>query len=433
MAGSPSILEDRLFSKQSCRVLVVLIPLTGQGAISFAQGVAPAPEAVASATDARALTIEAALQEAAERNPEISLAAADLQAAEGQLVGANTYSYNPEVGGSAGRAAGDDGNVTDYQLSVGQTLELGGKRGKRTDSARARRDAAALRLEFARKSVNADVRRAHLLVLVARDRVEAISEAEQVALSVNDTAVERLREGVGTQLELNLAAAGLARTRGDRVAADRRLREARTQLAAVTGAVGEVDAEGLLVAPPILPLTQSDYVARAVARPDVAAFAQETRAAQVDVALARALGVPDITLGGTYERKDRALLFGVTVPLPLFNRNQGGRAVAAAALSRAGISEKTARLEAERAARSAYLSYEGARRALASFDRGVVDRLAENLDLARESQRAGKIGLAELNLVRRDLVDARLAYLESFAEIAEARRALETATGTELQ
>jgi outer membrane protein TolC len=67
--------------------------------------------------------------------------------------------------------------------------------------------------------------------------------------------------------------------------------------------------------------------------------------------------------------------------------------------------------------------------AVRGFDRDVVEKLKENLDLARESVRSGKIGLLLFNSVRRDLVDTRLAYLDALSELVEARSALELAAG----
>ena len=64
-----------------------------------------------------------------------------------------------------------------------------------------------------------------------------------------------------------------------------------------------------------------------------------------------------------------------------------------------------------------------------AFDRGVVDKLSENLALARESLRAGKIGLLEFNVVRRDLVETRRAFLDAMSEVVEARAALDAAAG----
>ena len=59
-----------------------------------------------------------------------------------------------------------------------------------------------------------------------------------------------------------------------------------------------------------------------------------------------------------------------------------------------------------------------------AFTHAILD-----LELAQESLRAGKISLLEFNVVRRDLVDTRLGYLDALADLVEARSALELAAG----
>ena len=86
-----------------------------------------------------------------------------------------------------------------------------------------------------------------------------------------------------------------------------------------------------------------------------------------------------------------------------------------------------------REVRTALRRYRSATDAVAAFDQQVVGTLAENLKLARETLAAGKLGLLEVNVVRRDLVESQLAYLDSIAEAVEARAALETAIGHSLE
>ena len=192
-------------------------------------------------------------------------------------------------------------------------------------------------------------------------------------------------------------------------------------------------------APPALtavPGGEEEFVRRAGAqRGDLAAARQEVVAAGHDLTLEKRLRFPDPSLGVSYahSHEERSLLFGVTIGLPLFNRNQGGIATAEALRQRASITEQNALRSVEREARAAFAAYENARESAEGFDREVVERLAENIDLARESFRAGKISLLEFNLLRRELVETRLAYLDAVAELIEARFALESALGGGLE
>lgn len=390
---------------------------------------------------AETITMEEALRRAEEANPEVKQFAADLQAARGGLLGARLVPFNPEVGVRAGPVVSGGQETLGYELSLSQTVELGGKRGRRVEAAQARVSGAELRLEYACRQLAARVRRAYYLATVARSRAGATREAEEVAADLKSIADDRARLGAGTLLEQNVASSVLGRARRDRLAAERRYRDALTELATLTATPAAVQlepADAPLPAFQPAALGEGELVARALTRRgDVAAAARERLAAEADLALAGAQAVPDVSVGAALGRDavDAAntLLFGIAIPIPVLNRNQGGRAVASAALEKTRIAEATAVREAERQARAAFRSYGLAVDAVSGFDRDVVEKLKENLDLARESVRTGKIGLLLFNSVRRDLVDTRLAYLDALSELVEARAALELAAGGSLE
>jgi len=396
---------------------------------------------------AQPISLEDALQRALAQHPDLRVAEAERLAAEGELRGARTYSYNPEISASGGREEnpGDPGRGSVWDLSIDQTLELG-KRGPRIAAAEARLVAARARAEQVRVGVLAAARRAYLLALADGDRLATLREAENVAGELREFAAERLRLGAGTQLESNVAAAAAGRARSDRLAAERRRRLALAVLAAaIASPPGELpEPTGAFPPLPPPPTTPDDFVRRALAqRPDLRAIRQERLAAASDLTLAKRLGIPDPTLGVRWGRanhppgegspQENTLLVGVTLPLPLFNRNQGGVAVAQALDTRTSVIEQAQERNVEREARAAYDAYRIAQEAALGFDKDVIDRIHENLELARESLRAGKISLLEFNVVRRDLVDTRLGYLDALAELVEARSALELAAGGSLE
>ena len=394
----------------------------------------------ASANSAKAekIGLGDALLRAEKTNPDLRRSAAEVEEAEGGVVGARTISFNPQLGIEFGPAFRGGEPFSGYEVSLTQTFELGGKRKKRVAGAEARRAAAGASLSWTRQLAALRVRRAYFLAIGAREQLETAREGEAVAAELKAAADERLKLGAGTQLEVNTASGIVGRARADRLTVERRYRETRAELAAATGAPAEVDLEpeGELPSFVEIAMIEDDFVALALqARGDLVVLRQERVAAESDLALADALAVPDLNAGPVYGHEGMddvdTILLGVSIGLPLWNRNQGGRKVARAAVKRAVVVEDAGRREAHRAARTAYGNYKLAREAVLSFDRDVVERLGENLDLARESFRSGKIGLLEFNIVRRDLVETRRAYLHALAELIEASYALDlTAGGT---
>jgi cobalt-zinc-cadmium efflux system outer membrane protein len=386
---------------------------------------------------ARPLSLEQALSEAREKSLEIRLAEADLAVARADLRTARLLTYNPEAGFSIGPSSNSDTTLTSYQLGISQTLELGGKRGHRRVAAERRVEAAEARLARSRELVFGRVRRAFGLALVAEARVATALEADSVATLLRSAAEERLRLGAGTQLEINVASAAAARERRARLQAERELTSARLELST---AIGLPPSEAITpegeIPTAIAPTRSEDELVQLALerRPDLAGFRAEVAAAESERRLAGALGWPDPTIGvsGGQEEDFQVLRFGLAFPLPLWNRGQGARAQAGAALDRARLAEAVARREAEREVRDSYRALAQAIAAERAFDREAVERLRENLALAEESFRAGKIGLLIFNSVRRDLVEARLDYLDAVGEVIERSAALALAVGGDI-
>ncbi|MGH7528705.1 MAG: TolC family protein [Gemmatimonadales bacterium] len=382
---------------------------------------------------AREITAEQAIRRALEQHPDIRVAQAEVEVAQGQLATARALSYNPEVTAALGSASNPDTSLTTYEIELSQRLELGGKRGARTTAARRRIEAAEARLARTRALVGARALRAFALASLGRARVASAQEAEEVANQLRGAATERLALGAGTQLEVNIAAAGVGRDRRTRLEAERAYASALLELAAAVGlpATQTVSPSGEPPAVPVVEKSEEQLVQLAVSRrQDLVAARAERAAGEAELRFARALAWPDPALGVSAGRDDfESVRFTISLPLPLWNRGQGERTTARAALARAELAEFTVRRQVELEVRDAYQAYQRAREAEAGFDRETVTNLTENLTLAGESFRAGKIGLLVFSAVRRDLVEARLAYLDTLADLAERRYALEIAVG----
>jgi len=393
--------------------------------------------ALAGAGHAKPLTLLAALDEAAQHHLALAQAEADVAIARGELVGARVTPHNPELGVAVGPENDWRQVGLAWQVSLQRTFELGGKASRRIGAAKQRVDTAQARRFWVLRAIQIDVRRTFQLALVARAGAAATAEAEAVATDLERLTTERLERGASNQLELNVARAILGRARKDRVDAERRYEAERFELARAVGSdpAADLEPDGDLPTFPALAATEDAVASAAASRSDIAAMASARAAAAADLALARAQVTPDLTLGVSYGRSggvDTALAV-MSIPLPFLDRNQGGVATAAAAVTRAEVDEELARREAEREARAAYRAYAKARDAVVGFEPAVVAAATESLSLSRKSFEAGKIGLVELNVLTREVIDARRAWLESLTEAVLARHALELSGAIDLE
>ena len=383
---------------------------------------------------ARPITLVEAFA-AADESPTLASAATEVDEAIGNLEQAGTYTYNPELVTLTAPTVRADSLLYELEIGVSQIIEIGGKRDARRRAAAATRDATVARAAARKLALYADVRRAFDAALVTQGRVEVTADDELSARELREAAAERMRLGAGTQTEVNVAIAGLGRAIAAHKAAMRDLLVARQSLGEQLGIAGaDLEPSGQMPTFPALTRSEDELIAEALtSRPDLAAADDLRAARQAEVDLADALAVPDPAVSlawarSTVEKTDAAVV-GLSVELPLWNRNQGGRRAARAAQRRAVIEREALRRAIDREVRTAARRYKAALEAIAAFDQQVVNTLDDNLRLAREAMASGKLGLLALNQVRRDLVESQLTYLDAIAEAVEARNTLEKATG----
>ena len=399
--------------------LVVLLLASGR---SLADPPPPTP----------ALTLEAALSTARQNSRLVAAARLRIGEARGDLTGASILLVdNPEIAAEAGPTfPGASGGETTAAIGVGveQRFETGGQRTHRIDQARAEVGAASASADDVQRVVDLAVARTFYGALGSELRLQLLEENERLARELHDVASRRLDAGDGTPLEVNTARIRLAE-------AQRRTVATRTE----RQAVGVRLAELLGLAPSTALMLQGDLpgdetapaadvlAARAVrARPDLAAAARQLDAARSAIDLADAEAWPDIGVGVFYGRDqgDDTVTAGLRVPIPLFNRNQGERERARATRERVSAEQDALRLSVESEVHEALLAYEQARSALHLYNAEVLRAQEESLGLLQRALEAGEVGIPDVIVVQREVIEGREAYLDVRLDLALARAAV---------
>lgn len=296
------------------------------------------------------LALEEALRLANERNPSLAAARNTVEIAEAQRIDARLRP-NPAVSFESENyplfEPARPGFLNNQQLTVrvDQELELAGRRGLRTEVAETAIAAAEAAFLDQRRRLEFDVRRAYFGVVLAK----ADLDVAQATLAEIDNVIRlnraRYEQGEISGGELRRIQVERLKFVDDLFAAQLALRNARSGLLALFNApdlsidfdvVETLNAATSSVQPPTatpLPLDAPSLRTQALAlRPDLLAAQRQVQRADTETRLQRALRTPNITVGGGYQRNfgANAVVFGVTVPLPLSNRNQGGVARAEA-------------------------------------------------------------------------------------------------------
>ena len=390
--------------------------------------------ASASGTEPQEITLDLAIEQAVMDSPALEAQRAAVREAEARLVGAGTYPLNPELEIAAAERDGLVESSTDSAIVLSQEVEVARQRKKRIAVATESLEAARSQFRREARLLIAEVGAAFAASLRARELVAIAETDADLTRQLLHFSERRLEEGAGTEVGLNLARA----TAGQ---AERALRLAQAHYTSARAGLAEaigIEADrgltplGELPVPAALPASLEVLVEFAlVNRADIEALQRSTAAAQNAVPLSKALAVPNLRLGAFYEEEEDDKISGLslTIPLPFFNRNQGGVAEAEATAEQLVAETSAAELAVRRQVTEAFWSYEFAREAATALRDLVVGTLEGNLELLQRALEAGKIDAADVLVFRREFVEGQRQFIEALFEAQTARVALDLATG----
>lgn len=397
----------------------------------------PLAASLGTAGEPRQLTLAEAKRLAFTRNWDLLAAKADVDAALAQRLVAKEFP-NPTLSLSTSKISFDNhpngtiaGNSIwnrsfDNIVAVSQLFEVGGKRLARRESALAGVAGAEARLRDARRVLDQGVARAYVSVLQARDNVQILNQSVTSLRAEARIAEVRLKAGdisLADKMQIEIAAERLAQDASAAAAAERAARIAVDVLLGEANSSGDwVPGDSLetLVGLPFPASAESP----GLTRPDLLAAQAAERKAEADLRLQRANRVPDPTVSLQYEHeqpdKPNTIGLAISLPLPLWNRNEGNLAAARAAITAAKV--QTDKLRAQiaadiAAARVAYAEASGRLQRYREQIRPKSEQVRKTVAFAYEK---GGASLLDLLSAERNDNDVRLATAAAAADAATA-------------
>ena len=169
----------------------------------------------------------------------------------------------------------------------------------------------------------------------------------------------------------------------------------------------------------------------ATQRPELAMLEARIREAEAELRLGSSFARPEYGLGLKYSREegDQIVLAGMKVTLPMFSKGQEQRVTGAARAARLRAELEAARARVQLEVRATFDAYSRRLAALRLLETDAVPGLDENEQLTTRSYEVGQIGLADLLLIRREILDTRAQYLDALLEAALARIDLDASAG----
>lgn len=359
-------------------------------------------------------------------SPIVAEATAVVQSLQGRYVQAG-LGYNPTVGYMADDV-GEGGSAGMHGAFVEQEFVRGNKLGLSQAVVAQEIRQAQQRLEAARLRVLTDVRLAHFDLLVAQRRLEIARDLESLSRQAVEAVDNLVRAGEASGPDL--LQAEIEAESADVLAAtsQQAIDGAWRRLAATLGAP---DLPRARVEGPLEDRAQlAEYetiVARTVASsPVLAAAHTEIDRARWSVERARVEAVPNLTAqaGLQYDYGSENAVVGVQVglPLPIYNRNQGGVQEAIGELREAEYAAMRMELSIERQLAQAYQDYATARLQAERYAADILPRAADTLDLTRNGYRNGEFTFIQLLTAQRTYFQTNLTYLNALAEMGAAGR-----------
>lgn len=382
------------------------------------------------ATDPSRLTLDQAQQLAAARSPELSAARHELDATEGGLQQAGAR-RNPELSTTIEDMRSATRTTT---ATIGFPIELGGKRAARITAAERARDVASARLAEVRARVRAAVVSDYFAVVIAQERVKLAQDSARLAGEAAEAVDKRVAAGKISPVDATRARVDAANARLEVAEARAELQLARQVLAASWGEAeaGFSEVDGSTTEAPSRPSAR-ELLRDVDASPGLVASRLEVDARRAQVDVERSKAVPDLVVSVGAKRDNELGLtqavVGVSIPLPVFDRNQGAAYEASrrADKARDEYDSARARLLADVSQASTRLST--AQASLAVLRDTVLPAAQQAYDASSTGFEAGKFGFLDVIDTQRSLLQARARYLDTLVSAWQAATTLDRMLG----
>ncbi len=374
------------------------------------------------------LTLKAALELAYGTNAALAAARRELEAVSGSILQAGLRP-NPRVEALIEDPRPENRLTAVY---VNQPLELGGKRPARIAAAERRHEVASAELNAMRAEIRAAVMVAFFDVLVAQERFLLTQGLVELSQRATTAASKRVTAGKVSPVEETKARVAEASVRVELSQASTSLKMARKRLTAIWGNTTPrfERAEGHVETLPALP-TLKDLTARLANAPGLARAQLEVNRRQALVEVERSLRIPDLTvsLGGRRNVGLNQALLGVSLPIPIFNRNQGNilEALRRTDKARDELSGTETRLNNEIA--QAFERLNVARQEIEVLQREILPGAQSAYDAATKGFIMGKFSFLEVLDAQRTLFQAKSQYLRALAEAHRSAAEIERVLG----
>ncbi len=405
---------------------VLVAGASGMPASSFAQ----------TKEQASTFTLDRIIDLALERNPMIAGARSVIEQNEGMRTQAGAYP-NPTIGGQTGSGALRDpsagSRVTEYGMTLHQTVEWPGMRAARQDAAEAGLASATVGLDEAKLNLIAEVKQSFYELLLAERTVDLLQQNLEIVQEVARIVRARVRSGEGPQFEAVKADVEVLKAKQEMTKAKNAVRVKLVGLNTLTsGALGaryQVQGDFRSLRDRLDP---EQMASRDLSQhPIIKRQGKLVEQAELIVTKERQGRVPNVTLFGGYTRETgrEGVVGGVSLPTPLWYRQQGHIATALGTQRKEEAELLRARNDLTRAINQHAREAETAQDQILVYEEGLLKQAQEALRIAQLSFRQGASSLLDVLDAQRVQRQITVDYNQARFELSQALTRFERAVG----
>lgn len=387
------------------------------------------------------LSLQQAIALSLIKNPDLAAFSWEVRAQEAMEIQAGlipnpVVDFTLEEFGGTGVTRGLDSAET--TILVSQIIETAKKRSKRKNVAALGRSMAEWDYEAKRLDVFADTAKAFIDVLALQERVSLEAELAVLSEQISNTVTQRVEAGKVSPLEETKANVALTSNRIELERTRRELDAAKKRLAAFWASTlptfTKVQGNLFDFEPP----PDAERIrGMLLQNPDLARWVTEIKRRKAAVEMEKSKAVPDLTLGaGTQhfsEPGDTAFVVGLSIPLPVFDRNQGGIGEAVARLSKGYHENRSAEVRIRTAFAEACLSLAAEFEQASALKNEIVPGAQNAFDAATEGYRQGKFSYLDVLDAQRTFFEVRKQYIEVLADYHRTRADLDRLAGLKIE
>jgi cobalt-zinc-cadmium efflux system outer membrane protein len=399
-----------------CLIFCLWIPaFSGQCRVHEALATIDKQPELSRETGISEITLEKAVAAALEHNPDLNVSKFNSRMAESEKQQASLFP-NPEL-----EYEYEDFDEPEQTLAIGYLIELGGKRKHRMQVAEAGFELASAEFDAARIEIIYETAAAYIDVFVARENLKITKEKAKLADQLYSTSRERVLAGRVSPMEQVIAEIKNNNARLEVKTAEDELLTAKTNLSAMWGGASADfttagdSFERIQPIPPFEELmTLMDH------SPIIKIKLSEIKIAETSLDFEKSNRIPDFTVYGGIKRIDESddpiYFAGLSVPVPLFDRNQAGVARAAAELNQqaAGLTAEKNRLVGD--LKNAYQKLNTAYMHVNSIQSDILPAARQVLDAVKEGYREGEFSFPDMLEAQSTLYESHESYIHSLGQ-----------------